>query len=362
MNRCMCALTLGAASLLTLSQAGCKGRQTTMQAPLESTKTTADIEQLSPELSTIIPDGARLEKMATGFTWTEGPVWVPPGMLMFADIPSNSIRQMAPDGKVTIWLQPSGYIAKEPFGGTEPGTNGMTLDDKLHLTVAGHAARNILRFETMDPKGTKTILADSYEGKPLNSPNDVVYGPDGSLYFTDPPYGLPTQQDDDPSKKLKVNGVYRIPNATAVKAGSAPNRAKLQLLIGDLPRPNGIAISPDNKWLYVADSQQKKWMRYPLKSDGTVGQGTVFLDASSAKGTGTSDGMKVDSQGNLFATGPGGVWIITPEGKHLGTILTEKPTANVAWGGQDGKTLYLTTSDAIYRIGLKVTGYRPWVH
>jgi gluconolactonase len=159
-----------------------------------------------------------------------------------------------------------------------------------------------------------------------------------------------------------VNGVYRIPNATAVKAGSAPNRAKLQLLIGDLPRPNGIAISPDSKWLYVADSQQKKWMRYPLKTDGTVAEGMVFLDASSAKGTGTPDGMKVDSQGNLFATGPGGVWIISPEGKHLGTILTEKPTANVAWGGEDGKTLYLTTSDAIYRIPVKVIGYRPWIH
>jgi gluconolactonase len=338
---------------------GCKGKQEPVAQQPAAAEPSAEIQRLSPELDEIVPSDAHMERLANGFTWVEGPVWVKPGALMFAEIPSNSIRTLEPDGRVTIWLQPSGYTGKAPFGGKEPGTNGMTLDEKGRLTAAGHAARNIIRFETMDPHGQRTILADSYQGKALNSPNDVVYGRDGSLYFTDPPYGLPTQSDDDPHKELKMNGVYRIPNATVRKAGSAPDRKSLQLLVSDLPRPNGIALSPDNKWLYVADSQLKRWMRYPVKSDGTLGEGTVLLDASKEPGTGTADGMKVDSKGNLYATGPGGIWIISPEGKHLGTIRTEKATANVAWGGDDGTVLYATTTDAIYRIRLRVPGYRP---
>jgi gluconolactonase len=278
---------------------------------------------------------------------------------MFADISSNSIRKLDPDGKVTIWLQPSGYKDSSPYNGKEPGTNGMTLDDKDRLTVAGHAARNVMRFETMDPHGVVTILADSYKGKKLNSPNDVIYGRDGSLYFTDPPYGLRTQADSDPHKELKINGVYRIPNATNQKPGTPPQRAKLQLLVSDLPRPNGIALSPDNKWLYVADSGAKKWMRYAVKSDGTVDSGSLLLDASKETRQGSPDGMKVDIKGNIYATGPGGIWIISPEGKHLGTIRTDKSTANVAWGGDDATTLYTTTTDAICAIRLKIPGYLP---
>jgi gluconolactonase len=277
---------------------------------------------------------------------------------MFADIPSNSIRTVEPDGKVSIWLQPSGYRGSDAYG-KEPGTNGMTLDEKGRLTVAGHAARSIMRFESMDPHGTVTILADSYQGKKLNSPNDVVYGRDGSLYFTDPPYGLRTQSDQDPQKELAFNGVYRIPAAVAQKPGTPPRRAKLQLLIRDLPRPNGIAFSPDYKWLYVADSGVKKWMRYPVKSDGTVGEGSLLLDASGDMHAGSCDGMKVDLKGNLYATGPGGVWILSPEGKHLGTIRTEKATSNVAWGGANGTTLYITTSGAIYAINTLIPGLRP---
>ncbi len=180
-----------------------------------------------------------------------------------------------------------------------------------------------------------------------------------ALYFTDPPYGLRTQEDSDPHKELKINGVYRIPNATSQKPGTPPQRDKLQLLISDLPRPNGIALSPDNNWLYVADSGAKKWMRYAVKSDGTVDTGSLFLDASKETRQGAPDGMKVDIKGNLYASGPGGVWIISPEGKHLGTIRTDKSTANVAWGGDDAMTLYTTTTDALYTIHLKVPGYRP---
>ena len=319
----------------------------------------AKIERLDPALDAIVPENATWRRLATGFTWTEGPVWIHSGYLLFADIPSNSIRKIAPDGGISIWLQPSGYRGDKPFGGKEPGSNGMTLDPKGRLTVAGHAARNVQRFESMDPHGTLTILADSYEGNKLNSPNDVVYGSDGSLYFTDPPYGLATQSDNDPAKELKVNGVFRIPGALNQAPGAPPNRGALQLLVSDLPRPNGLAFSPDGKFLYVANTDPKKWMRYPVKPDGSLGFGTVFVDASSDKRIGAPDGIKVDTKGNLYATGPGGIWIVSPEGKHLGTILTEKSTANLAWGGTDATTLFITSSDAVYSIRLKIKGIMP---
>ena len=346
--------------LLAISNVGCKEAAKPVTQTTPATAFTSQIERLDPALDNIVANDATWHLEASGFTWTEGPVWVPPGALMFADISSNSIRKIGPDGRVSIWLQPSGYRGSEPYGGKEPGTNGMTLDSTGRLTVAGHAARNIMRFETMDPHGVVTVLADSYQGKPLNSPNDLVYAPDGSLYFTDPPYGLRTQSDTDPDKKLSSNGVYRIPNAISQKPGAAPQRNKLQLLISDLPRPNGIAFSPDYKWLYVADSGAKKWMRYAVRKDGTVDAGDVFVDASRDPRQGVPDGMKVDIKGNLYASGPGGVWIISPEGKHLGTILTNKNAANVAWGGDDAMTLYATVTDSVYSIRLKIPGLRPW--
>ncbi|QNI38703.1 SMP-30/gluconolactonase/LRE family protein [Edaphobacter sp. 4G125] len=316
------------------------------------------IERLDPAADALLPQHPVWHRVATGFTWVEGPIWIHSGYLMFADIPSNSIRKVDSHGD-SIWLQPSGYRGQEPYGGKESGSNGMTLDPAGRLTVAGHAARNVMRFESMDPHGTVTILADSYQGKKLNSPNDLVYGPDGSLYFTDPPYGLRTQNDSDPHKELKINGVYRIPNATKQKPGSQPDRNALQLLVSDLPRPNGIAFSPDGKWLYVSNSEPKFWMRYSVKEDGTLGAGSIFLDASNDKRNGAPDGIKVDAKGNLFAAGPGGVWIISPTGKHLATLLTEKSTANMAWGGADGRTLYTTTTDSVFSIRLNTTGLRP---
>lgn len=351
------AVAAGVFCLLILST-GCKHPPQT-EAPASPATHVSQVERLDPALDTLIDGDSRWHPVANGFTWVEGPVWIAPNTLMFADIPSNSIRAVGADGKVSIWLQPSGYRGSEPYGGKEPGTNGMTLDSKGRLTVAGHAARNIMRFETMDPHGKVTILADSYQGKPLNSPNDLVYGRDGSLYFTDPPYGLRTQSDTDPAKKLKVNGVYRIPNAVDAKPGVAPQRNKLQLLISDLPRPNGIAFSPDYKWLYIADSGAKKWMRYAVKKDGTLEAGTLFLDASGDHRPGGPDGMKVDIKGNLYSSGPGGIWIISPEGKHLGTILTPKNASNLAWGGDDAMTLYATVTDAVYSIRVKTPGFRP---
>ena len=321
------------------------------------------IERLDPTLDTIIPAQARLEKVAAGFTWTEGPVWIPSGYLMFADIPSNSIRNWTPGAGVSIFMQPSGYKGSAPYGGPEPGSNGMTLDRAGRLTVAGHAQQNVWRLERMDSKSPITILADTYQGKRLNSPNDLVYKSDGSLYFTDPPYGLRTQKDDDPAKQLTVNGVYRIPSAADQKPGAEPSREQLQLLVKDLPRPNGIVFSPDEKYLYVNNSEPKKiWMRYTVRADGGLTDGMLFCDATSDTRPGLPDGMKVDQKGNLYSAGPGGVWIFSSTGKHLGTIDFPEKVANVAWGGTDYKTLYVTASSSIYRISLDVPGVYPQVH
>ena len=323
-------------------------------------KITPTVERLDPALDRIIPAQPTLEKVATGFTWTEGPVWVPAGYLLFADIPSNSIRKWSPAEGTSVFLQPSGYKGAAPYGGPEPGSNGMTLDSHGRLTVAGHAQRDVWRLEKIDPKAQVTILADSYQGKSLNSPNDLVYKSDGSLYFTDPPYGLRTQKDDDPAKQLQVNGVYRLPGATAQRPAAPPDRGQLQLLVKDLPRPNGIAFSPDERYLYVNNSEPKKfWMRYTVQQDGTLADPKLFFDASSDTRPGSPDGMKLDQEGNLYSAGPGGVWIFSPEGKHLGTIDMPEKVGNLAWGDADHKTLYITASSSVYRISLKVPGIYP---
>ncbi|HWC17633.1 MAG TPA: SMP-30/gluconolactonase/LRE family protein [Terriglobales bacterium] len=318
-----------------------------------------EIQKLDPALDRIVPTNAKLEKIASGFNkWTEGPVWTRAGSLLFAEIPANNIDIWTADKGARVFIHPSGYEASEPFGGPEPGSNGMTLDADGRVTVAGHGRRNVWRLESLDPKGQITVLADSYNGKKLNSPNDLVYKSDGSLYFTDPPYGLPTQSDTDPQKELKVNGVYRIPGARQQKAGSEPARDKLQLVISDLERPNGIAFSPDEKVLYIAESGKKVWMRYDVQPDGSVTGGKLLLDASSDAGVGGPDGIRVDKQGNVYGSGPGGVWIISPEGKHLGTVKVPERVSNVAWGDKDGKTLYITASTSVFRIKLNAQGVR----
>jgi gluconolactonase len=321
------------------------------------------VERLDAALDQIIPDQPRLEKVATGpgFTWTEGPVWIPAGYLLFAEIPSNSIRKWTPGAGVSVFMQPSGWKESTPYTGHEPGSNGMTLDSRGRLTVAGHAQRDVWRLEQMNPKAQVTALADTYEGKRLNSPNDLVYKSDGTLYFTDPPYGLP-KLDSDPTKQLPFSGVYRLPGALSHKPGAPPDRAQLQLLVKDLPRPNGICFSPDEKYLYVNNSEPKKlWMRYTVKADGTLTDGKVLFDASSDKRVGAPDGMKVDQSGNLYSAGPAGVWIISPEGKHIGTLEIPERVGNVAWGGADHKTLYVAASSSIYRITLKIPGVYPHI-
>ncbi len=323
--------------------------------------TAGSIERLDPGLDAIVPAGAKLEKLGTCCKWTEGPVWIHAGYLLFADIPGNRIMKWTPAGGISVFMHPTGFLGQEAYGGPESGSNGMTLDRRGRLTIAGHAQRDVYRLESL-AKGAKiTLLAEKYQGKRLSSPNDLVYRSDGSLYFTDPPYGLPTQGDKDPLKELPFNGVYRIPKVLTHPPGTPPDDARLELLIKDLTRPNGIAFSPDERYLYIAvsDPDHKVWMRYDVQKDGSVTNGKVFYDATSDKADGLPDGMKLDQKGNIYSAAPGGVYIISPEGKHLGTIKMPEKTANLNWGGPDARTLYITASTSLYRIRLEIPGVRP---
>ncbi len=323
-------------------------------------ETVGAVEKTDPGFDAIVPAGAKIEKVATCCKWLEGPVWTHQGYLLFADIPGNRILKWTPEAGISIFLQPSGYLGKEAYAGPESGSNGMTLDRRGRLTVAGHARRNVYRLESMSAKAQITVLADRYQGKRLNSPNDLVYRTDGSLYFTDPPYGLPTQSNSDPQKELDFNGVFRVRDAVAHKPGAPADPARLELIIKDLTWPNGIAFSPDGKFLYIAvsDPQHKIWMRYDVKPDGSVENGKVFYDATSAPGDGGPDGIKVDEKGNLYGAGPGGVWVFSPDGKHLGTLKIPERVANLNWG-DDGRMLYITASSSLYRVRLKIPGVRP---
>ncbi len=323
---------------------------------------TPRIERLDPALDALLPPGAEQIQIAGGYKWTEGPVWLPSNQLLFAEVVSNSIRLWTPGGGVSIFMQPSGYKGAQPYGGPEPGSDGMTLDADQRLTVAGHAQRDVWRLEGLSPNAPVTLLADTYQGKRLNSPNDLVYKSDGSLYFTDPTFGLPTQAAGDPIQELRFQGVYRLPGALDHMPGSPPARSTLQLLIKDLPQPNGIAFSPDEKYLYIDNSlPEMLWMRYTVRPDGSLTDGKVFCDAGPYAKQGAPDGMKVDQRGNIYSAGPGGVWIFSPAGKHLGTIRFESPVGNLAWGDPDLKTLYITASSVVYSMRVLVPGIPPRV-
>ena len=313
--------------------------------PLIAFAQVGSVRKASPALDPIVPAGAKIEKLAGGFKFTEGPLWMPEGYLLFSDIPNNAIMKWTPGGAVSVFLKPSGFNGSGAPEGAFIGSNGLTLDKQRNLLICQHGNGQLVR---RDKDGKLTVLAAKYEGKRLNSPNDVVVKSDGSIYFTDPPYGFP-KEDDDPGKELKFNGIYRL-------AGG-----KLQLLYRDLTRPNGLAFSPDEKVLYVANSDPKKkiWMRFDVKSDGTIANGRLFYDVTSQTAEGLPDGLKVDTKGNLYCSGPGGVWIFSSDGKHLGNIEPPEVPANVGWGDADGKTLYMTARTGLYRIKLNVAGVRP---
>jgi len=303
-------------------------------------------------LDEIIAPDAKIEKLAGGFLFTEGPVWVPStpesdAYLLFSDPNNNVIYRWTPDGQLSIYRTKSGYAGIDIGEYGQPGSNGLTLDKDRRLTINQHGNRRVIRLEK---NGQVTVLADRYEGKRLNSPNDLVYKSDGSLYFTDPPFGLP-KAFNDRRKELPYSGVFRV----------SPDGKSPQLLTTDLSGPNGLAFSPDEKYFYVDnwDEKKKVVMRYEVNPDGTLSNGKVLFDMTSAPGEDALDGLKVDQKGNLYVSGPGGLWIISPEGKLLGTISGPEHPHNFAWGDDDGRTLYLCARTGLYRIRLKVPGIRP---
>lgn len=298
----------------------------------------------NPKLDQLLAPDAHVEVIASGFAWCEGPVWDKKNQcLLFSDIPRNSVMRWKEGEGVSLHLKPSGYTGTVDYG-KEPGSNGLLMDSEGRLVSCEHGDRRISRIEK---DGGKRTLVDNYQGKRLNSPNDGTFKSNGDLYFTDPPYGLP-KNVDDPRRELDFQGVYRL-----TKGGA------LTLLTKEMSRPNGIAFSPDEKTLYVANSDPEKaiWMAFPVNADGLLGKGRVFGDTTSVadKLPGLPDGMKVDRQGNLFASGPGGIYIMTPDGTRLGRIDTGQRTSNCAWG-DDGSTLYMTADYYVCRIKTKTKG------
>jgi gluconolactonase len=301
------------------------------------------VERLDPALDALVPADARIEKLADGFTWAEGPVWTTAGggALLFSDVPNNVIHRWKDGEGVSDFLRPSGYTGKEPRGGNL-GSNGLTFDGAGHLVLCQHGDRRVARLEA---EGSFVTVAGAFDGKRFNSPNDVVVRSNGDVYFTDPAYGF---EGAPPTWKHEIgfSGVFRRTPDGAVTA-----------LVKDLTFPNGIAFSPDEKTLYVSNSDPARaiWMAYDVTADGGLANGRLFFDATDkvkAGKKGLPDGLKIDEHGNLFAGGPGGVLVFTPAGKLLGTIITTEPTANVAFG-DDGSVLYMTAHDKLCRIRLK---------
>jgi sugar lactone lactonase YvrE len=349
----------GALAGLTIWQQGtllARGPQTPPKAAVPQTppqkdqkELTVRIERLDPALDRLVDPNAKIETLAEGYDWSEGPVWVKDGaFLLFSDVPKNVVHRWKEGEGAKPYLTPSGYTGSEPRGG-ETGSNGLTLDRNGRLVLAQHGDRRVARMEAplSAPKPAFIPLADRFEGKRFNSPNDLVFHSNGDLYFTDPAYGM-EKQWDDPRREIPYAGVFRRSAAGAVT-----------LLTQEMTRPNGLAFSPDEKRLYVAQSDSKAaiWRVFDVKADGTLENSRILFDSTSMTKTarGLPDGLKIDVDGNLWATGPGGVLVISPEGKHLGTIMTGQATANCAFG-DDGRTLYITADMYLMRVKLKAKG------
>ena len=325
---------LAAAAVLLLAQAALSGDR----------RTTGRFERALPGFDRLVPRDAVIEVLAEGFRWSEGPVWDRDGgRLLFSDVPSNVVHAWSEKAGLSTFLKPSGYTGPVGGGGREPGANGLAFDGKGRLVLCQHGDRRISRLEG----GRFVPLVERFEGKRFNSPNDLVVGADGALYFTDPPYGL-TKTFEDPGREIGWNGVYRL----------APD-GRVSVLVKDLKAPNGIGLSPDGRTLYVgqSDGARPVVMAYELAKNGTVSNGRVFFDTTSLRknGPGAPDGLKVDRDGNVFTTGPGGVVVLSPRGEYLGTIVTGVPTANCAFG-DDGSTLYITANDTLCRVRTTTKG------
>ncbi len=303
------------------------------------------VERIDPALDAIVSATATKKIIATGYEWSEGSLWVEAqNMLLFSDVPKNTVYKWTESNGAAIYLTPSGYSGTGAYS-NEPGSNGLVLDPEGNLVLCQHGDRRMARMQAPldDPKPNFVALADRYDGKKFNSPNDACFDAKGNLYFTDPPYGLP-QQENDPTRETPYQGVYKVsPEGTVT------------LLLDSITRPNGIAVSPDDKYLYVGNSDPAKavWYRYELSETG-LSSGGVFYDATAMVGTapGVPDGMKIDRNGNIFGTGPGGIWIISPAGKLLGKIHFDDPTSNCALANDD-KILYVTSDSNVWQVRLR---------
>ena len=313
------------------------------QAQFAAESPVLEVRRLDPRFDALVALGVSAEKIVAGHVWLEGPTWdARRGALVFSDVARNRLWRWTPGAGTDLVLDPSGTQPGEPSLAPEPGSNGTALDARGRLLLCEHGDRRITRLE---PDGTKTPVVERYRGRRLNSPNDLWIARNGDLYFTDPPFGLP-RQFDDPAKELSWQGVYRL-------RGTA-----LELLVRDLRAPNGIALSPDERTLYVsnADREDPVWMAYPLEPDGRVGAGRVFAHAREAVAAwaGAPDGLEVDARGNLWAAGPGGVTVFAPDGARLAMLFTGIATSNVAFGGEHGTTLFVSASSSIWRLETRV--------
>jgi gluconolactonase len=288
------------------------------------------LEADSPAFWKLIAKDAKLETVATGFGFTEGPVWDKSGFVYVSDEEINKIFRVYPDGH-----------KEELIALGDP--DGNTYDRQLRLIDTASVLRAIIRI-TSD--GKYTVLADHFEGKKLNSPNDVVIGPDGAIYFTDPTLDLVKGE----TQEIPYQGVYRLDDS-----------GKVTLLTKDLTQPNGLAFSPDGKRFYVDDSAEKNIRVYDVQSDGTLTNGRIFGDEKGNKGEGVPDGMRVDRKGNIFVTGPKGIWVWDPQGHHIGTIAMPEQPANLTWGGPHYDTLYITATHGVYKLHTKTKGFVPYL-
>ena len=338
-------IAIGLASgMLTIAAAQSSGPKAVHEAV-----PAAKIVRTSPALDAVLAPDAKLEKIGSGFIWTEGPMWHK-GALWFSDLSGNKMYSLSPDGKLKVMLEKAGGLPSFPAGGYG-GPNAMVPDKDGTVLMMQHGMRRIVRVGA--DMSMKPFL-DKYEGQQFNSPNDLVFAPDGALYFTDPPYGFydptaPTKDPDkDPRHVLKFNGVYRYKDG------------KLTAVLTDVPRPNGLAFSADGKTFYLANSANPAVVyKYDVKPDGSMANRQVFVDFSKESGPGVPDGMKVDSLGNLWTSGPQGFYIYSPKGQLLGKIVFPVVAANLAWGGSDGKTAYFTAATSIYKIQAKIPGQLP---